>query len=263
MRKGNAGNAKSVARVAGLSLFVRLGAVAALSVFAATGCSFWGAAGSGPVDKDTAYRLYGRAPWKLSELDRQGLQTTYQGVPWDYVVKESVGVGANQAIIRQTSQRSWGAVPVLGYSVGQNFVVIDRPDKKSERLLGRSGFFLPLFPVAILWCHVWDTWYSLDRGEELATRLCYGLGPAGSILGYTRTVQPADIPQVDGSLLNTGPGTFGRYLAAVANTRGDDATYNSQWGWAIAGGLFAWGRVNYQYYFQVAWLPISLWRIRE
>jgi hypothetical protein len=117
--------------------------------------------------------------------------------------------------------------------------------------------------VAIAWADLTDIWYSLDRGEELATRCYYGLGPAGLVAGYTRTVQPSDISQFSGNLCFTGSEAFGQSLATVAAIKGDDARYTSQWAWAILGGVFGWGRVNYQYYLQIAWLPIPLWRIQE
>lgn len=238
--------------------------VAVLSVFSTTGCSFWGFGGGGPVDKDTAYRLYGHAPLKLGQSGyRSVYDNSFQAVPWSTLTQESAGVAAGGATFRQSSGTSLGGLFVLGYTEGQSRILLDRGADKTERLIDSWGAFFPLFPLSALWLSTWDTWYSLDQGEEIAQRSSDGLGPLGVIAGYTQCVQPADILQADGTLLVCSPGTFGRQLAGVAATRGLDARYNSQWGWHILGGAIGWGRVNYQYFVQVAWVPIPLWRVRE
>jgi len=241
---------------------VGLLSVALLALCSTTGCTFWGFSGSGPVEKDTAYRLHGRAPWKLPDFQKQSYQGLFQSTPWAAVPQEAFAFSGDRATFRQTSRRNWDAIAIIGYSPAENLIALDR-DGKTESLIGRSGVVLPLFPVPILWWHMWDTWYAVDRGEELATRTYYGLGPAGLILGYTRCVQPSDIPTASGNLCLTGPGTFGQYLAANIATKGDECKYNSQWGWTIGAGLIGWGRVNFDYFAQVAWIPIPLWRIRE
>ena len=243
---------------------LRLAVVGFLGVFSTAGCSFWGSAGGGPVEKDTAYRLLGRAPWKTSDRGYKAiLEGSFQAVPWGTVATESYGISIGKATFRQSSRRSWGSFPIIGWAPGETNIMLDKGEKKTERIVGQSVLWLPGLPFAALWAHASDMWFSLDRGEELASRLYWGAGPAGVIAGYTRCVQPSDIPQLYGSMLSAGTGTFGRNLAAVAVTKGDDARYNSQWGWHILGGVIGWGRVNYEYVLQIAWLPIPLWHIRE
>jgi len=240
--------------------WLRLAAVAGLAVFSTAGCSFWGFGGSGPVEKETAYRLHGRAPWKVADNSayKRILESSFQAVSWGAVSRESAGVATSQATFRQSSRRYWGSIFLLGWAPGESRILLDKGGDKTERLVGQSGTFIPA-----LWVHLWDNWYSLDKGEELATRCYYGAGPGGVLAGYTRCVQPADISKNSGSLCVTGSETFGQYLAAVTVAKGDEARYNSQWAWHILGGLIGWGRVNYEYFAQVAWLPIRLWRVRE
>ncbi len=243
-------------------------AVAAASIFAVSGCSFWGFDGSGPVDKDTAYRLYGRAPWKLSAVGyRTTLDSSFDAVPWSVMSRETAGLAGDRATFRQSTRHFFGTMLLLGYTETESRILLDKGgDKgaeKGERLFGHASVCLPGFPIAAFWLSNRELWYSLDKGEELSLRFSHGLGPAGVIAGHTQCIIPADIPQVAGNMLHTGTDTFGQYLAAVVATRGEDARYNSQWGWHILGGIVAWGRVNYQYFFQVAWVPIPLWRIQE
>jgi len=238
------------------------GALLLLAGLCCTGCSFWGFGGGGPVPKDTAYRLHGRAPWKLLDAEKASFEHNFSNTAWQSVVQESFGFGGNNAVLRQTISRSWGASPLIGYIPMRSMIHLEKTGTV-ERMAGRAGTVFPGFPIAVLSWTFWDRWYSLDNGEELATRKYIGLGPGGVIMGYTRTVQPAAIPQLVGNCCHTGPAAFGRYIAAVNATKGDDVRYNSQWGWHIAGGLIAWGRVNYHYVVQVAWIPIPLWRIRE
>jgi len=237
---------------------VRL-SLAALLPLAGAGCSFWGTEGAGSLSRATAFRFYGHAPKPLAAEDFQG---HFQADAWLNVPREPAAVGANRATIRQINRRSWGAVPLIGYSTAENFIQLDKANGTGQ-LVGHSGFFLPAFPVAIIWCQAWDTWYSVERGSEYATRLYYGFGPAGIFGGYTRCVQPADIVQLSGNLLFTAPSTFGRDLAAIDANQGDECKYNSQWAWHILGGLIAWGRVNYDTYFQFAWIPIHIGRLHE
>ena len=243
---------------------VRLAAVGLLAIVANAGCSFWSLDGGGPVEKDTAYRLHGRAPWKVADRGwKDVFENSFAAVQWNAVPKETLGLAAEQAAFRQSTRRNWGGMFLLGWSEAESRILLDKAGGKTERLFGSSGLFLPAFPVPIVWHQTWNTWFSLDRGEELATREYYGLGPLGLVAGYTHCVQPADIPQIWGNPLYAGPGTFGPYLAAVVAVKGDDARYHSQWAWHILGGLVAWGRVDLQYYAQVAWVPVPLWRMRE
>jgi hypothetical protein len=235
--------------------------VLVLAMACCTGCSFWHFKGSGPVAKDTAYRLHGRAPWTLTESQKAGYEHQFNSTAWQAIAKESFALHGQQAIFKQSTRRYMATLPILGYWPTHSLIALDKKEG-TERMAGHAGGFLPFFPVPAIWTTLWDTWYSVDRREELATRKYIGLGPAGILFGYTRTVQPAAVPQIVGNCCHTGPATLGRYLATVVAS-GEDPKYNSQWGWHIAGGALAWGRVNYHYVLQVAWLPISLWRIRE
>jgi len=243
---------------------LRLVVVALLGLAGGAGCSFWGFSGSGPVDKDTAYRLYGRAPWKVSETGyKEAFDASFQMVPWSVVQKESAEVATNRATFRQSSRRYWGTMLIIGYTEAESRLMLDKGADKTERLFGRSWAWLPVFPAPVFWLSTYDMWHSLDRGEELSLRFSHGLGPAGIVAGYTQCVQPADILQANGNTLVASSDTFGQHLAAVVATKGEDARYNSQWGWHILGGVIAWGRVNYEYFIQVVWIPIPLWRVRE
>ncbi len=240
-------------------------ALAGLAALAAGGCSFWGADGGGALEKDIAFRLYGRAPWKLANdaTQKRMLENSFATVPWSAVETQAIGAAAGQATFRQSSRRHWGSIILIGWAPGESRILLDKGGDKTERLISQSATFLPGFPIAALWIDLNDTWYSLDRGEELATRCYRGAGPAGLIWGYTRCVQPAAISKASGNPFIAGSESFGRDLAAVAAIKGEEARYDSKWATSVLGGAFGWGRVNYQYYLQVAWLPVPLWRVRE
>jgi hypothetical protein len=248
------------------ALCVRAAAlVAGLALVAAGGCSFWGSDGGGALEKDTAYRLYGRAPMKVANdaTNKRVMENSFAAVPWTAVQTQAIGAMAGQATFRQSSYRHWGSALFFGWAPGESRILLDKGGDKTERLMSQSTSFLPGFPIAAFWIDLKDTWYSLDRGEELATRCYYGAGPAGLLAGYTRCVQPADIAKASGNLCLAGSESFGRDLTTVVAIKGEEARYNSQWAWQILGGAFGWGRVNYQYFLQVAWLPIPLWRVQE
>ena len=248
------------------ALCVRAAAVVAgLALLAAGGCSFWGSDGGGSLEKDTAYRLFGRAPRKVATdaTFKRVLENSFAAVPWSAMETQAIGAVAGQATFRQSSRRHWGSILFLGWAPGESRILLDKGGDKTERLISQSGTFLPGFPVPAFWIDLEDTWYSLDRGEELATRCHRGAGPAGLFASYTRCVQPATIAKSSGSLCLAGSESFGRDLAAVVAIKGEEARYNSQWAWQILGGAIGWGRVNFQYFLQIAWLPVPLWRVQE
>jgi len=222
-------------------------AVAGLGLLAAGGCTFWGADGGGALEKDTAYRLYGRAPWKLSNnpTQKRVLENSFATVAWSAAETQAIGAAAGQATFRQSSRRHWGSIIFIGWAPGESRILLDKGSSKTERLISQSTTFLPGFPVAIVGIDLNDTWYSLDRGEELATRCYRGAGPAGLIWGYTRCVQPAAISKMSGNPCLAGSESFGRDLAAVAAIKGEEARYDSKWATNVLGGAFGWGRVNF------------------
>ncbi len=225
-----------------------------------SGCTFWHSNGGGPLLKDAAYAIYGRAPRVLTSAEKADYDQLFQMAYWQGIPQTIATASGQSTLARQRITHDFSALPVIGYWTSQNALLVGEKDKQWH-LVGKTTGFAPLFPLAVVAFASWETWFHLDEADEAASREHLGLGPLGLVIGYSHAVTPATLPPEASNICLCGPAAASRQLAATLAGGTDAIRYNSRSAWHVLGGLLAWGRVNQRRFVQLAWIPVPLWEI--
>jgi len=228
-----------------------------LALVSGTGCTFWGLSGGGPVTKARAFEIIGRPPLRLSEEERELCDRIFRETDWKAQRETAVGRRGHKVTIKSKDVGCQWALWGLGYLTERKATLVNT-GTEVKRLYKHSDTFVPLFPLAWVWCQERRTYYSLETGEEIMNVRFYGVGALGVLAGFVHDTEIAGLP--------TGPlscSTEEDVCRALALRETPESAYIVRWGGCLGAGLIAFGRVNERFHAQLAWIPIPLWKARR
>ena len=209
-----------------------------------TGCTYLLLEGGGPLPKEKAFAVYGRAPRTIPAALKEKCVALDRQTDWASLHPVSTRtVEGKERFLRVRLRTQGWTLLIIGYVSGH---YVHRFEKNGEpsTVYGKGYFFLPGFPLAWPWWSGGSQIHSASDGSECAAGRFHLLGLDGILGGYWADVAPGSTSALGEEL--------------EWDLQGD--RYYVKKGVHLAAGLLAWGRVNKRYFIQVLWIPIPIAR---
>ena len=199
------------------------------------GCAFWALSGGGPMSKEEAYRIVGRAPSQMTESQKEVAMELYNRA------RNELGISEKKDRVSMTAKWFVNVMFKLGINVRVESVAVEKPAKLENSLYTCDRLLSPGYPLIWPWWSEWFTIYNLGNGEEQQQMMKHGLSFLTILGGYARIVSP--------EIKKKG-------FPIVPSSYGD--RYNVKTAYHLLLGICAFGRVNHRRYMQFLWIPIPL-----